>query len=465
MTAALFTSALDTAAAIRSGEVSPLEVLEATLDAVDRLDPVLGALVWRNDEAVREEARALGERIAAGQGDLPPFAGVPLPIKDLTPAAGQPATYGSFGAPDQIAEEDELVVAAFRRAGFLLTGRTNTPEFGSITVTENLRYGPTRNPWDHGRTPGGSSGVAGAAVASGMFTVAHGNDGGGSIRIPASCCGLVGLKPGRGRVPSTVPAWQGMAVEGALCRTVADAAALFDVVSGPDRNGWWPAPVAPVTTGAAGPPGRLRVVLNTVSALGIPVDPVVVAAVEETGRLLESAGHQVERLESDLFDPEGLGPFLNVVNSGLAEYEGIDWERVEPHNRASYAAARAVDSATFVRSLNELERLSRPLVGRFGTEFDLYVSPTMAIEPPPVGLLEAVHASPEAPPLEVLSMAAFTALFNITGQPAISVPVAMAPSGLPVGVQLVAGPWEEPLLLAVAAQLEEMVGWGDRRPS
>ncbi|HEX3461142.1 MAG TPA: amidase [Acidimicrobiales bacterium] len=462
-----FTSALDTAAAIRSKAVSPLEVLDATLARIDRLNPELNAVIWRNDTVALAEAEALGERIAAGADDLPPFAGVPIPIKDLTAVEGQPLTYGSLGAPAGMCDHSDLVVDAFRRAGFILTGRTNAPEFGSITVTENLRYGPTRNPWNPDHTSGGSSGGAATAVSSGMFSVAHASDGGGSIRIPSSCCGLVGLKPSRGRVPSLIPAWQGLTTDGALCLTVADAAALLDVMSQPDRGAWWnaPAPAAPFATEPGKDPGRLRVAMNTVSALGLPVSDEAVAAVEATGKLLEQAGHQVERLDTDVFSAESLAPFLFVVSAGLADNPGIDWEKVEPNNRAGYLAAQGVNSFTFTEAVDELHRLSRQIVGRWGAEFDLLVTPTMAIEPPPVGVLAAVHESPEMPPLEVMSMAAFTAAFNITGQPAVSLPLHTAASGLPVGVQLVAGPWEDGLLLRVAAQLEAAAPWAGRHPA
>ncbi|HEY1989509.1 MAG TPA: amidase [Acidimicrobiales bacterium] len=464
-----FTSALDTAAAIRRKEVSPLEVLDATLSRVDRRNPELNAVIWRNDDDARAKAKALGDRIAGADGtdDLPPFAGVPLPIKDLCAVEGQPLTYGSLGAPDGVSDHNDLVVDAILGAGFILTGRTNTPEFGSITVTENLRYGPTRNPWNPDHTPGGSSGGAAAAVSSGMFSVAHASDGGGSIRIPSSCCGLVGLKPSRGRVPSLIPGWQGMAADGAVCLTVADAAALLDVMNVPDPGNWWqvPVPPAPFATQPGKDPGRLRVALNTVSGLGIPVADEAVAAVELTGKLLEQAGHHVERLDADIFEAESLAPFLHVVTAGLAENPGIDWEKVEPNNRAGYAAAHDVDSRTFVASVAELHRLSRPIVARWGSEFDLLVTPTLAIEPPPVGVLKAVHESPEMPPLEVMSMAAFTAVFNITGQPAVSLPLHTAASGLPVGVQLVAGPWQDDRLLRVAAQLEAAAPWSDRHPA
>jgi amidase len=462
-------SALDVASAIRTMDVSPLEVLDATLARIDARNPALNAVIWRNDEEARAEAKVLGDRIAADTADLPPFAGVPLPIKDLLAVAGQPVTYGSEGAPAGPSTVTEPVADAFRRAGFILTGRTNTPEFGSITVTENSRFGATRNPWNPAHTSGGSSGGAGTAVAAGMFAVAHASDGGGSIRIPASCCGLVGLKPSRGRVASIVPGWQGMTTDGALTRTVADSAALLDVISAPDPYAWWnaPRPERPYADEVGADPGRLRVALCTVSALGVPVADGPAAAVEHAGRLLEGAGHQVTWLDADVFDAAGLGPFLNVVNSGAAEVDGLDWDRVEPHNLEARRAAEGVDSLAFVRSLSELKLLTRSILPRFDHEFDLLVTPTMTIEPPEVGLLEAVHAGAGTgmPPMEIVAMAAFTAVFNITGQPAVSLPLYQAPSGLPVGVQLVAGPWQEARLVRVASQLEQADPWAGRHPT
>ena len=460
-----YASALELATAIRAMEISPLEVLDACLKRIDDRNPALNAVIWRNDDQARAEATAIGDRIAVGVDDLPPFAGVPIPIKDLLPVAGQPVTYGSLGAPDGMAEESEPVAGALVAAGFILCGRTNTPEFGSITVTENSRFGATRNPWDPSRTPGGSSGGAASAVASGMFPVAHASDGGGSIRIPASCCGLVGLKPSRGRVSSTVPGWQGMATEGAVTRTVADTAALLDVMSVEDPHGWLyaPPPERSFAAEVGAAPGRLRIALCTVSALGLSVAEEALAAVERAGRLLEDAGHHVWRLDADVFDPAGLGPFLDVVNAGLADTEDFDWDRVEPHNRAARATGEAVDSLAFARSLGELQRMSRDIVARFDHEFDVLVTPTMTIEPPPVGLLEAVHEA-GGPVVEIVAMAAFTAVFNITGQPAISVPLHVAASGLPVGVQLVAGPFREAQLIRLAAQLEAADPWSGRFP-
>jgi len=206
------------------------------------------------------------------------------------------------------------------------------------------------------------------------------------------------------------------------------------------------------------------VALCTVSALGLPVADGPMAAVAHAGTLLEAAGHQVSSLDADVFDPAGLGPFLNVMNAGLGELAGIDWARVEPHNRAAHAAAEAVDSLALARSLAELQRMTRIIARRFHDDFDLLVTPTMTIEPPKVGLLEAVHADPGAPVMEIVAMAAFTAVFNITGQPAISLPLHTGTSGLPVGVQIVAGPWREAQLVAVASQLEQADPWSDRHP-
>lgn len=462
-----FTPATELAAAIRAGRLSPVELMTHCLDQVDRLDGSCNAVVWRNDDQALDEARRLADRIAAGETDLPPFAGVPIPIKDLTPVAGWPVTYGSWGASDAPSEQDELVVAAFRQAGFVPTGRTNTPEFGPIPVAENLRYGVTRNPWNLDHTPGGSSGGAAAAVAAGMFPLAHANDGGGSIRIPASCTGLVGLKPSRGRVPAYVPGWMGASVEGVVTHTVADTAAVLDVISGPDRLAWYnaPAPDRPFADEVGADPGRLRVGLLARAPMGLPVAPAPVAAVEATGTALEQLGHHVEALDFELFPLEALASFLPVVNSGFGAYANVDWSRTEPHIAASYAAGQQVDSITFVRAMGELQRISRTSVARWGDQFDLLVTPTMAVEPPEAGLvLEKSHDQPDQMPDEVLGMAIFTAVFNISGQPAISLPVHMSETGLPVGVQLVPGPWQESLLLRVAAQLESALPWADRRP-
>jgi amidase len=463
-----FASAVEIAAAVRSRVISPVEVLDHCLEQVDKLNPELNAVIWRNDEEARAEAQALADAIASGVAEPRPFAGIPLPIKDLTPVEGWPVTYGSFGAPGGVSAEGELVTEALRAAGFVFCGRTNTPEFGPLTVAENTRYGITRNPWDPNRTPGGSSGGASAAVAAGMFPVAHANDGGGSIRIPASCCGLVGLKPGRGRVPARAPGWFGLAVEGVVCHTVADAAAILDCISGPDLLSWEnaPAPERPFATEVGAAPGPLRFALCVTSALGVAVADAARTAVENTGRLLESLGHHVTVLDDDVLDAAAVGAFLNVVNAGYGDYRDIDWTKVEPHNVAGHNAGLALDSLTLVHSLLDLQLASRTVRAHWGRDFDVLVTPTMAIEPPVAGTtLAEAHARPDFPPSAALSMAAFTAAYNITGQPAVSLPLHHSEDGLPIGVQFVGGPNEEGLLVRVASQLEEAAPWADRRPA
>jgi amidase len=462
-----FASALEVAAAIRTRAISPVEVVDGCLDQVDKLNPALNAIIWRNDDEVRAEAQALADAIVSGVVEPGPFAGVPIPIKDLTAVEGWPVTYGSFGAAPGTSGEGELVTDLLRAAGFLLCGRTNTPEFGPLTVAENSRYGITRNPWDPSRSPGGSSGGAASAVASGMFPVAHANDGGGSIRIPASCCGLVGLKPSRGRIPARAPGWFGMVTEGVECRTVADAAAILDCISGPDLLSWENAPVPerPFADEVGAPPGPLRVALCVTSALGLTVEAAPRAAVEAVGRLLEGLGHHVEVLDDDVLDPADIEPFLNVINAGYGDFPDVDWTKVEPHNAAGHQAGLATDALTVVRSLHDLQSASRTVVARWGRDFDVLVTPTMAIEPPVAGtVLADAHAHPESPPAAVLAMVAFTAIFNITGQPAVSLPLHWSDGGLPVGVQVVGGPWQESLLVRIASQLEEASPWSPRRP-
>ena len=461
-----FASAVEVAAAIRGRVISPVEVLDACLAQVDKLNPELNAVIWRNDEEARAEAQALADALVSGVLEPGPFAGVPIPIKDLTPVEGWPVTYGSFGAPEGVSSEGELVTEALRTAGFVLCGRTNTPEFGPLTVAENSRYGITRNPWDPRRSPGGSSGGAASAVAAGMFSVAHANDGGGSIRIPASCCGLVGLKPSRGRVPARVPGWFAMATEGVVSRTVADTAAILDCISGPDPLSWDNAPVPerPFIAEVGARQAPLRIAVNTTSALGIPVEAAPLAAVEVASRILEGLGHEVVLLDEDVLDPAAIAAFLNVVNTGYGDYPDVDWSKVEPHNAMGHAAGQAVDGLTVVESLRQLRLASRAVVARWGRDFDVLLTPTMSIEPPVAGtVLAEAHAHPEAPTAAALAMVAFTAIFNITGQPAVSLPLHWSDSGLPVGVQFVGGPWQDSLLLRLASQLEEAAPWSERR--
>jgi amidase len=463
-----FASALDLATAIRERAVSPVEALDHCLAEVDRLNPTVNAVVWRDDEAARAAAREAESVVAESDPSvLPPFHGVPLPIKDLTPVRGWPVTYGSNGAPDGVSEESELSIGALQDAGFVLACRTNTPEFGPITATENVRYGLTRNPWDPSRTPGGSIGGAAAAVASGMFPVAHATDGGGSIRIPASCCGLVGLKPSRARVPRLVQSWQGGSVEGAEAHTVADSAAILDAMSRPDPLAWYNAPPAlrPYASevGAEQPP--LRIGLVDTAPLGLPIDDACVEAAHAGGHLLEGLGHNVEPVAFDTLPEELITMFVPIIWAGFADYQGVDWDKVEPHNAASYTAASQAGLFDLANAIRGAQVASRAIVAHWGREFDLLLTPTLAIEPPPAGaVMEAAHAAGAAPAVPVLQMVAFTAIANITGLPAISLPLHRTGDGLPIGVQLTAGPWDEATLVRIASQLERAAPWADRRP-
>jgi amidase len=277
----------------------------------------------------------------------------------------------------------------------------------------------------------------------------------------------VGLKVSRARVPAVVPGWLGAAVEGALTRTVADTAGVLDEISGPDRLSWYNAPVPdrPFADEVGADPGRLRIGLLTRAPLDLPVAEAPRRAVTRIGSVLEQLGHHVEALDFELFSAGALAAFLPIINSGFGDYVDVDFTKVEPHNLAGVAAGQAVDSLSLVRAVGELQRISRRLVARWGDEFDVLVTPTMAIEPPRAGsILDQIHAEPEGTPAEVLSMAAFTAPFNISGQPAISLPTHQSDAGLPVGVQLVGGPWQEALLLRLSAQLEQAEPWAGRRP-
>ena len=464
-----FATALDVAAAIRRKEVSPSEVADAYLARMEALDPQLNAFAHRADDDVRAAA-AKATEVVAGVDDpasLPPFHGVPLPIKNLNAVAGWPCTYGSKGASRAPRTGSDPVVDRFVAAGFVLSGMTNSPEFGTISFTESDAHGVTRNPWDPTRTPGGSSGGAAAAVASGMAPIAHASDGGGSIRIPSSCCGLVGMKAGRARVPNKLVELEGFSTNGVVARTVADAAAAFDVVAVVDPYSWYsaPQPAEPWATLATRDPGRLRVGFTTTAPLGLPVDPACVAAVDETVTALAAAGHDVTETALEVPEMDAfVASFLAVWNTGTAWTPIDDWDAVEPLNAALRAAAREVDSLTYVEGLRTMQTLAKAVVRPFLEDFDVVVTPTMACLPPPVGAWrEGADADPMVAMLNCYPMAVFTSVFNVTGLPAISLPVHHDDaSGLPVGVQVVAGPWRDDLVFQVATQLEQALPWAHR---
>lgn len=460
-------SALELAAAIRAKDVSPTEVMEQTLDAIARRNPALNAIIWLDEDDARARAKAATEAVVSTDPDeLGPFHGVPIPIKDLYDVAGWPNTLGSKGASADPVPTSALPVERLVDAGFVLCGRSNSPEFGSVTATENERYGITRNPWNVERTSGGSSGGASAAVAGGMFTIAHASDGGGSIRIPATCTGLVGLKPARGRVTDRTVAWEGASTQGVVTRTVADTAAALDVISRFDPLAWFnaPPPERPFAEEVGRDPGRLRIAWTTDAAMGLVTDAECVSAVQNTLAALADAGHEVVDVDFDAHIEAFVAHFGSVVGAGLSA-NPVDWDQVHASNRASYEQAAAVDSLTYAASVNSLQRWTRDVNAQWGRDFDLLVTPTMPIQPAVAGqILEDITTKPSEVSMTVLASVLFTAMFNMNGLPAMSLPVHQASdSGLPIGAQVVAGPWQEGLLLRVAGQIEQALPWVDRR--
>ncbi|MFV0317347.1 MAG: amidase [Microthrixaceae bacterium] len=458
-------TAHEIAASIRSGQRSAVEVLRAHLEDIDRLNPVLNSVCFRDDEQALADATEIDRALGAGE-DPGPFAGVPMLIKDLNDARGWPTTYGSKAVPDTPADDDELAVARLRSAGFVLSGKTTTPEFGAISVTETERFGATRNPWNTEYTPGGSSGGAGASVAAGILPAAHSSDGGGSIRIPASCNGLVGLKASRHRITARATKMTAGSTQGILTRTVADQAAILDVMAGPDPGAWEVAPPfeRPLAEEVGADPGKLRIRVTHSNALGIEPAGECVAAVDAAVEVLRSLGHVIDETPVD-WPPakDFLAGFLSVWSTITAGVEITDPALLEPHNRSHRETALATNAITYSEAVMDLQRESRRFTAAFGRDYDLLLSPTMAIEPMLVGSIwEGSDSDPMAPVTNATPMAAYTALFNITGQPAISLPVHISAQGLPIGVQFTAPPFGEAVLVRLAAQLESEFRWHER---
>jgi amidase len=465
------------AALVRDRAVSPRELVDAAIARIEKVNPALNAVITPRFEKARAEAESKG---------LPdgPFRGVPFLLKDLIcHSAGDPYHAGMRLLRDLrwVEKEDTHLAARFRAAGFVFLGKTNTPELGPVPTTEPLAYGPTRNPWDTTRSPGGSSGGSAAAVASGMVPVAHANDGGGSIRIPASECGLVGLKPSRGRTslgPDIGESWAGMSVEHVVSRSVRDTAAVLDAVSGyvPGDPYTAPAPARPFRSEVGAPPGKLRIGVSTTAPAGqFPVDPACATAARDAARLLESLGHTVEESHPGaLDDPEAGRAAVTIVTSWTArdltywsERTGrtIGAHDVEPMVWAVAEMGRAVGAVEYVRAVEYVQAYSRHMASWWADDgFDLLLTPTLVEPPPTLGQFDATPDDPLRGFSRGAVFVAFTLPFNLTGQPAISLPLHWSDGGLPIGVQLVAAYGREDVLLRIAAQLEEARPWRERRP-
>ncbi|MFC0385819.1 amidase [Muricoccus vinaceus] len=454
---------------IERRKVSASEVAEAAAERIARLNPALNALT----ASFPEHGAALAAQSPV-EGHL---CGVPFLLKDLsTHLAGTRLTNGSALYAGYVSTESSTIVERYLRAGLVIVGKTNTPEFGLSPATEPLFTGATRNPWDLERSAAGSSGGSAVAVASGMVPAAHATDGGGSIRAPASACGLVGLKPTRARTPSGPFAgegWGGYSVAHVLSRSVRDSAALLDATHGlaPGDPYAAPTPAGPFLCEVGADPGRLRMAFTTRFAGGPETEPDCMAATEQAAALCASLGHHVEVDQPDFsMDEFACSNLVIATHIRLAILQramalGRDAERgdVEPLTWAAAETARGTTAAEYAGAINALHGVSRR-IARFFDRYDVLITPTLAQVPPPLGTLRKQDDSYAEHRRKVRDFAPFTGIFNVTGQPAISLPLGMSREGLPVGVQFVGGFGREDVLLRLSAQLEQAQPWCGRRP-
>lgn len=459
------------AALLRAGELSALELVDAALDRIAALQPLVNAFVDVDDVGAREAAAAIG------RDDGRPFAGVPIAIKNNRPVAGMRLTLGATLTGDTRAAHDHNVTRRLRAAGFVVVGTTTLPEWGILPVTEGRRLGPTRNPWDPARTPGGSSGGSAAAVAAEMVPIAHGNDGGGSLRIPAACCGLVGLKPQRGRISLAPDSGESYLVQdGVLTRTVQETALLLDVLAGPEAGdaSWAPPAVEPFARSAARPPGRLRIGLTTLMPLlDAELDPVCGRAAHDAAALLAGLGHDVEEVAPPWQRPgllelftQAFGPAVctSIAAAGLLAGREPRADDMEPLSWGLWQRTKHTDAVQAALAGYGLQAFARKVV-RWAAPYDAILTPALAQPPPPLGALDPCGPDPAGTFERSGRFTPYTAISNVTGSPAISLPLYARDDGLPLAVQLIGRPAQEGALLALAAQLEAAAPWAGRRPA
>lgn len=446
--------ALGQAELLGTGEVSSVDMVAHHLDRIE--NDTLGAFMTVTAERALDQARAIDERRARSE-ELPAFAGVPTAFKDTTPTAGVRTTFGSRLMADFVPDVSAHIVDLIEGAGFISLGKTNAPEFGLSSYTDNDLIGPARTPFDPTRNAGGSSGGAAAAVASGLLPVAPGSDGGGSIRIPAACCGLVGFKPSRGRVsagPSHAD-WNGLVVDGPLARTVHDAAALLDVMAQPVLGNPrpFPPPAIPFAEHARRDPGRLRIARWSGSPLpGVETDPACVTAWETASQVLADLGHEVVDVDPPF--PADLEPRFNVLwSTGVAaipvpeEFESS----LRPNTRYWRAQGRESTGIDLASAMQSVDTRCRSALRELGA-FDAFLTPTLALPPQPVEWFNA-SGDPATDHARELTFTPFTALYNMTGSPAVTLPAGVA-EGLPVGIMLAGHPGADGLLFSLAGQFE-----------
>jgi amidase len=455
---------------VRSGEASPADLVDAAIARIEVLNPQLNAVIrTRFDQARAEAAGVLPEG---------PFRGVPILLKDLgCLVAGEPTAFGLGPLRDLAWPVTSYLADQFQAAGFISLGRTNVPELGTTVTSEPRSFPPVRNPWNPGHSAGGSSGGSAAAVASGMVAVAHASDGGGSIRIPASECALVGLKPTRARVsqgPLVAESWAGGVIDGAVTRTVRDAAGVLDVISAPMPGEPYYAPPLPrpLRQEVGADPGRLRIGLLTEPDSEFALDdPECREAAAGAGRLLESLGHHVEEsAPAAMFEPEFASHFNTIIaaytEATLLAFEAqlgrpIADSEIEPRNAFYRRLGRELPAVAYLGARHWIGLWCRRMAPWWGS-YDLLVTPTLGAPPPELGWFTAGGPAQEGP--RVASFIPYTAQFNMTGQPAVSLPLHWTPDGLPVGVQLVAAYGREDVLVRVASQLEQAAPWAGRHP-
>ncbi|MGZ4676026.1 MAG: amidase [Acidimicrobiia bacterium] len=459
---------------VRRGDATPRELVDAAIDRVESLNPQLNAVIHERFDAARRDAAT----------ELPdgPFRGVPFLVKDaVCHEAGEPYHFGMQVLKDLgwRATADTWLVERFRAAGFVSIGRTNTPEMASTITTEPVAYGPSRNPWNVERSTGGSSGGAAAAVASGMVAAAHGNDMGGSIRLPSSWCGVVGLKPTRGRTtlgPDFGELWGPTAHEHVLTRSVRDCAAILDATGGPGVGDPYEIapPTRPYRAEIGADPGRLRIGFRTLRCDGTgDSDPAVVAAVDGAARLCESLGHVVTADPVAPLDDPRLGAAVAPLWAGVIAREvdrwsetigrPIDISELEPLNQQLVGLAQGVTASAYVGALEGVQGWARGVAAWFA-DFDVLMVPVAPEPAIALGRINAAAPDPFAQLLDSGRLITFTLPFNITGQPAMSLPLGMTDDGLPVGVQLVAPFGREDVLFRLASQIEAAAPWAERRP-
>ncbi len=456
---------------VRRGEITALELLETAIARAEAVNPAINAIVYQGYEQARAAAKSFKPE---GQ----PFAGVPVVLKDIHgDCAGMPTRAGSAFLPDAPSTTDSYMVRRLKHAGFIPFAKSNVPEFGLPPVTESRLYGPARNPWDANRTPGGSSGGSAAAVAAGIVPVAHASDGGGSIRIPAAACGLVGLKPTRGRNslgPEIGDIMSGLVTEGVVSRTVRDTAAALDATSGymPGDPYAAPPPARPFLAEASSRPRRLRIAFTTRVPYGAALDPQIIAATESTAKLCEQLGHIVTEAAFDIEAHKVGRSFLTLYGTGLvrtidavarttgrepqpADFEAMTWN--------FYDRGRKVTGGQYLAAVAHLQQVARAFAAFF-ENYDVWLTPTLGALPLPVGLIDFNDPKANFADPRIAGFALYNSIYNLSGQPAISLPLQQSKEGLPIGMLLGTRYAEEPLLLQLAGQLEQAQPWRGRKP-